>query len=104
MSRTGDSSQEKQMEPFAHARSQMAHLLRSNEILGEEALRLPRDTLDLMRRLRDATLGIQADREIRRATLNLLEDAVAFRQAEQQENIERRRVEQELREADRRKD
>ncbi len=49
-------------------------------------------------------LGSQADRQTRRAALNLMEDAVNARRDAQQELIARRRVEEELRDANRRKD
>src|SRR5262249_27601044 len=56
------------------------------------------------RRLLNAREGSEVDRATRRAALNLMEDAIAARRAETRENAERRRVEEELRQADRRKD
>jgi signal transduction histidine kinase/CheY-like chemotaxis protein len=67
-----------------------------------EQLRLER--LELSRKLAEAETGSRVDRETRRAALNLMEDAVNARRAEQHENHERRRAEESLREADRRKD
>lgn len=67
-----------------------------------DALRKRYEILKL--RLDIANENIEQDREARRAALNLLEDAVQAREAEQHENAERRRVERELREAGRRKD
>ena len=51
----------------------------------------------LMRVLHENMAASQADREARRAALNLLEDAVAARESEGRENAERRRAEEELR-------
>ncbi|MFN8390121.1 MAG: ATP-binding protein [Bdellovibrionota bacterium] len=60
--------------------------------------------IDLELRLFASTMGGQADRESRRAALNLMEDAMEARRLGQLENERRQRVEAELREADRRKD
>src|SRR5436190_13326631 len=85
-------------------RSRIADLLRSNEALRRE-LRVAQDEcVELMRKLQEVTTGSKIDREFRRAALNLMEDAENARRAEQRENLERRRAEQELIEADRRKD
>jgi hypothetical protein len=82
----------------------LADLSRANEALKEE-LRQANDRCDhLQNQLREANKGSQADRETRRAALNLMEDAVEARMAEHRENSERRRIEEELRQADRRKD
>ncbi|HYF15986.1 MAG TPA: response regulator [Phycisphaerales bacterium] len=88
----------------ALVRVQTAELLRSNEKLLDEIARLRDKNAELARQLQEATLGGIADREGRRAALNLMEDAVRSREAEQRENAERRRVEEELRETNRRKD
>jgi signal transduction histidine kinase/ActR/RegA family two-component response regulator len=102
MSATLGSPQREQVEPPVRAR--VAELVRNNELFLEEVRKLQRENVELMRRLHAAILGSQQDREIRRAALNLMEDAVAARRATEQENIERLRAEAELREADRRKD
>jgi signal transduction histidine kinase/ActR/RegA family two-component response regulator len=81
-----------------------AELLRSNEALREELRSLRQECARLREQLAAVVSGSQADRERRRAALNLMEDAVEARQALQRENLERRRIEEELRQADRRKD
>src|SRR5262245_57054023 len=81
-----------------------AELLKSNEALRQERDQLRRDKEAIGRKLVRAEQGMLTDRENRRAALNLMEDAVLARQAEERENAERRRVEEELREANRRKD
>jgi PAS domain S-box-containing protein len=68
-----------------------------NVLLRDESARLREKTNDLMQQLNEAQMGSCADREARRAALNLMEDAVSARQAEQRENLERRRAEEELR-------
>ncbi len=82
----------------------MAELVRSNETLREDLRQLQRENVVLSRRLAEASVARQTDRDSRRAALNLMEDAVIARQIAQQENLERRRIENELRLADRRKD
>jgi signal transduction histidine kinase/ActR/RegA family two-component response regulator len=82
----------------------MAELAWANESLQNEIEQLRQENEELARRLAEAQVSSQTDRQARRAALNLMEDAVAARAAEQHENTERRRVEAELREADRRKD
>ncbi len=88
----------------SRVRARTTELSRSNEKLREELRQLHQTSAELLRRLHEATLGRQTDREIRRATLNLLEDAVEAHTAEQEENAKRRRIEEELRQANRRKD
>ncbi|MGO9599338.1 MAG: ATP-binding protein [Isosphaeraceae bacterium] len=68
-----------------------------NAQLRDESARLREQTSDLMQQLAEARMGSRVDREARRAALNLMEDAVAARHAEQRENQERRRAEEELR-------
>ena len=68
-----------------------------NAKLRDESARLREKNGDLMRQLAEARMGSRVDREARRAALNLMEDAVAARLAEQRENQERRRAEEELR-------
>src|SRR5208283_93319 len=85
------------------ADSLVEHMLSNEELrqwnarLRDESARLREQTSDLMRQLAEARMGSRADREARRAALNLMEDAVAARHAEQRENLERRRAEEELR-------
>ena len=50
------------------------------------------------------TQDSNTSKEFRRAALNLMEDAVEARRSEQKENVERRRVEDELRKANQLKD
>jgi signal transduction histidine kinase len=86
------------------AEDRAARLIRSNEALRAEVHRLARENAELSQRLADALAGSQTDRDVRRAALNLLEDAQNARQAELRESQERRRVEEELRKANRCKD
>lgn len=86
------------------ATSTPAELLRSNEGLRAELARMRETNLELNRRLQAARLDMQADRENRRAALNLMEDAMLARQVAVQENAERCRVEDQLRRANQRKD
>jgi signal transduction histidine kinase/CheY-like chemotaxis protein len=79
-------------------------LLRSNEALRQELQSLREENTRIKKQLAEAEKAGHADRQSRHAALNLMEDAVAARQAEQRENTERKRVEEELRNADRRKD
>lgn len=79
-------------------------LLRANELLRAELDRLRATSADLARELLEARVGMEANRETRRAALNLMEDAVRARELSRHENEERRKVERELREAHRRKD
>jgi hypothetical protein len=60
----------------------LAELLRSNEILREELQEANVRCAHLEDQLREAAKGSQADRENRRAALNLMEDAVEARTAE----------------------
>jgi signal transduction histidine kinase len=87
-----------------HIRQRTAELLRSNEALREELTSLREDAANLTQRLDEARSGLRADRESRRAALNLMEDAIQAREEMVREIAERRRVEEELRDADRRKD
>ena len=82
----------------------LAELARRQEAVQEECQRLRRESAELTQRLGEAQRALLADRESHRAALNLMEDVIAARRAEQRENAERRRAEQELREANRRKD
>src|SRR5690242_7424763 len=85
-------------------RERTAELMRDNEALREDIRLLRRQNAELARSLAETQASRQTDRESRRAALNLMEDALSARLAEQRENIERRRVEEELRKADRHKD
>jgi signal transduction histidine kinase/ActR/RegA family two-component response regulator len=71
--------------------------------LYEETARLHEENATLLRQLIEARDGLQADRDGRRAALNLMEDAVAARNSEKKELDERRRAEVKLLEADSRK-
>ncbi len=93
-----------QPDPTSDMKNDPGRLIRSNEFLRQEAQRLYRQTAELAASLRAAMVGSEAEREVRRAALNLLEDAESARRAEQREMEERRRVEEELRDANRRKD
>jgi signal transduction histidine kinase len=75
------------------AREQVDRLARHNERLREELRQLHRLNDELSSRLADAATRSQSERESRRAALNLMEDAVNSRRAEQRENAERRLVE-----------
>jgi signal transduction histidine kinase/ActR/RegA family two-component response regulator len=70
--------------------------------LENEQLRREREAL--YAQLQSLQGDVRMDRATRRAALNLMEDALNARHVAQRENDERRRVEQELRVADRRKD
>lgn len=85
-------------------RHRTKELTASIERLEQENRRLQKENAELSRRLTEAKSGMQTDRAIRRAALNLMEDAVSARQAEERENLERRRIEVELRNASRHKD
>jgi len=78
--------------------------LRSKENLRETIDRLRRENGELKQQLQASLINREADQAGRRAALNLMEDAVRSRHAEQAENRERRKVEEELRDASRRKD
>src|SRR3954469_14365561 len=82
----------------------MAELIRVNDSLREELRQLRQENSKLLKRLAEAEVTSQTDRQARRAALNLMEDAVNARAAAQREIAERHRVEDELREANRRKD
>src|SRR5262249_22925161 len=62
-----------------------------------ESARLCEKNSELSEQLTEARRSSAADRAARRAALNLMEDAVEARRAEQRENAERRRAEEELR-------
>lgn len=71
---------------------------------SKDIARLQQENDKLERRLREMAVGLQSDQNVQRATLNLLEDAVAARQAADREIAKRKRVEVELNDADVRKD
>jgi signal transduction histidine kinase len=79
-------------------------LLRRTEALEHRLCEAEGARDELLARLAALALGSAADRDLRRAALNLMEDAVEARRAERRENEERRRIEDELLQADRRKD
>src|SRR5262245_21832449 len=91
-------------EGTARTREHMNELLRANHELRDELSRTRSASAILFERLQETLLTLQSDRKGRLAALNLMEDAVIAREAVQDENRERRRVENRLREADRRKD
>ena len=82
----------------------IAEMIQRHEDLQEEVFRLRREKAELARRLVEVETGSRMERQTRRAALNLMEDAVKARSGEQRENVERRKAEEGLREADRRKD
>jgi signal transduction histidine kinase/ActR/RegA family two-component response regulator len=84
--------------------SQAAVLAERVAALETELHRVRLEHAETLQRLHAITRSNELDREMRRAALNLMEDAVAARTAERRENEERRRIEQELRDANRRKD
>lgn len=86
------------------SRERSADLIRANEELRGEILELKRENADLTRRFAEARIASNAERESRRAALNLMEDAVQAWRVAQTEGVERLRAEDELRTADRRKD
>lgn len=88
----------------ALVQSRTCELLAANAALLEEVRLLRQENTEFAMQLADAKMGSRSDRETRRAALNLMEDAVDARRAEQRENVERRRAESELRDADKRKD
>jgi signal transduction histidine kinase/ActR/RegA family two-component response regulator len=88
----------------AAVRTRTAELLRTNEALRDQNRQLRQEFAALSQSLKTLTTANESDRNYRRAALNLMEDAVKARQAGQIENAERRRVEDELRDASRRKD
>src|SRR5207253_4697088 len=79
-------------------------LERALDAARAEVRRLSQENADLSKQLAEAKAGMQMDRAQRRAALNLVEDAVRAREAEQRENSERRRVEEELRKSNQLKD
>jgi signal transduction histidine kinase/CheY-like chemotaxis protein len=83
---------------------QSANVPQDRDALYGEIRRLRKENAELARQLAEARICSRNDREARRAALNLIEDAEQARRAEQAENIERRRVEEELRQANCRKD
>jgi signal transduction histidine kinase/ActR/RegA family two-component response regulator len=102
MSQTQDSPSRESVEILNDRRA--SELPRCNQSLRQENELLRHENARLLQQLSDFRIDNLADRENRRAALNLMEDAVEARRAEQRENQERRRVEEELRQADRRKD
>src|SRR5262245_31905706 len=82
----------------------IAALQQQNERLRGQTEDLQRNSESLTRQLTAIKETITAAREARRAALNLMEDAVLARRAEQRENAHRRLVEKHLRELNRRKD
>ena len=86
------------------SQNQISELTRTNELLLKKLQALQENYTRLKIQLAEAQVNSQSDRQGRRAALNLMEDAVSARAAEQRENAERRRVEEELRDANRRKD
>src|SRR5262245_4895067 len=78
-------------------------LNRANSTLRDELQQILRESSGALKQLAEQSQGLQTDRAFTRAALNLLEDAVRARLAERRENDRRRRIEDELREADRRK-
>ncbi|HZZ71093.1 MAG TPA: ATP-binding protein [Pirellulales bacterium] len=86
------------------ADSRTAELLRGNETLRGEVQSLREQNQALLGRLHEFEQTISANRESRLAALNLMEDAIEARRLEQRENDRRRCIEEELRQADRRKD
>lgn len=71
---------------------------------SQELVRLRHVNDKLERRLQEMVLGVKTDRNVQRATLNLLEDTVAAREAAEREIAERKRIEQALHDANMRKD
>lgn len=91
-------------ESNALVQERTAQLIRTNEALRGENQRLLSSLNELKRRMVAAFAGSESDRSRRRAALNLLEDAEQARKAELRESTERHRVEDELRQINRRKD
>jgi signal transduction histidine kinase len=83
---------------------QIADLRQQNVALRDETKSLHFVKQDLAQQLGDVRGSMHAEREARRAALNLMEDAVLARRAETKENRRRQAVEEHLRELDRRKD
>src|SRR5438105_7104240 len=79
-------------------------LERAIDALRAEVRRLSQENGELAKQLAEAKAGMQLDRAQRRAALNLMEDAVRAREAQQLENSKRRRVEEELRKSNQLKD
>ncbi len=86
------------------AQLRIAELERENEALGEQVELLKQKCADLSRQLDEAARGVEFGAKAAAQALNLMEDAIRSRRAEQEELINRGRVEEELRQADRRKD
>lgn len=91
-------------EPQTHVQTQAAELRSRNRALAEQWRVARQEVAELTRHLETSLAGVKNDRAIRRAALNLMEDALEARRAAQRENEERRRIEETLRDADRRKD
>ncbi len=84
--------------------ARLVDFMRSNEALRAELGRLRANYDLLAEQFAVAVSGGKSDRERHRAALNLMEDAVLARRAKQLENEVRRRTEDDLREANSRKD
>src|SRR5687768_14224392 len=80
-----------QQEVDLRVRAQTAELLRSNEALRNELDELQQSKSELQGRLFVATTGGQADRQTRRAALNLLEDSIEARRQTLEINAELQR-------------
>lgn len=85
-------------EPQAAERLHSDELLRNNEALRKEITRLRVENSDLLKRLEKLAGQSQADREFRRAALNLMEDAVHSRQLALAAHEERKLAEARLEE------
>jgi PAS domain S-box-containing protein len=83
-------------------REQVSQFARSNEKLRDQLRQLHGRNEELVRRLENAGAQSLSERDSRRAALNLMEDAVQARLAEQRENAERREVERALRKSEER--
>jgi PAS domain S-box-containing protein len=95
---------EPESEDLAGANPRLKHLWDYSEQLRQQTLRLRASVAEardenarLTRELAEAREGSCADREARRAALNLMEDAVQARESAQRENAERLRAERERR-------
>jgi PAS domain S-box-containing protein len=83
-------------------REQVSQFARSNEKLRDELRQFRGRNEELVRRLEHAGVQSLSERDSRRAALNLMEDVVQARLAEQRENAERREVERALRKSEER--
>jgi PAS domain S-box-containing protein len=86
---------ENQAEPehSSHSREEFEKLKCTTQKLRQEALSLFEKNQSLLRQIEESRKSNLADRQIRQATLNLLEDAAAARKAQELENVKRRRSE-----------